>query len=122
MVATENDAAYGEDICKEEKKPEKKPKKEDLPEPKPDGKEKKDILPEFRTISMTDRSGGPLDPVLEDGEPFKLEWIDPAKHMNKEKLDSVFSRIPGGAGGAALIALVIAMLIGIIYVKNKGER
>ena len=138
VVATEEDAKLGEEICKEDKKEEKKDDKKDdkknkkkskKPE-KEEEEEEKDIgapegpgeemLPEYRTIFMADRSGGPIDDTLTDGSAVYLEWREP-QDIGKEEQTSFIDRIPGGiaglivAGSAAAAAAVAA----VIAVRRK---
>ena len=121
-VVTEADAAYGEEVCTWEDKPSK------LPDGKNNGsggsgKDKKDMLPEFRTIAMPDRSGGPLEDTLKDGNPVTLEWVEPAKHMEDVEPSSLLDRIPGGAAGLAVLILLLAAAAGVAaYAAVKHRR
>lgn len=116
-VATEEDAALGEDICEEEpKKPQKQKKKPTRDSSSSDaGGEPEEMLPEYRTISMTDRSGGPLEETLKDGTPVTLEWVEPDRHADSEAGSSFIDRIPGGiytlaaVGAAAIFAIAFAV-------------
>ena len=73
VVATEEDAKYGEDICIEDKKPEqrsRKPKKtESQSSCEPTGRPPEEMLPEYRTINMADRSGDPIEETSEGRKP-----------------------------------------------------
>lgn len=122
VVATEEDAKYGEDICIEDKKPVQKKKKKskisgmEKPEAEPE-----EILPEYRTISMVDRSGAPIEETLADGDPVTLEWIEPAKIDNAEE-ESFFDRIPGGAAGAAAVACGVLAAAGAAVFTLKRRK
>ena len=118
-IATETDAASGEDFCEEEKTDntdsgeesstaKKKTKKKTVKEPSipDDGVEEEEILPEYRTIRMEDRSGGPVKATLEDGTPVTLEWIDPARQSDDGQ--SFLDHVPGGAVGLTVIAVIAA--------------
>ncbi len=118
-IATPTDAAYGEDICVEDKKKDNG-KEKDFPDG-PD-KDEKEMLPEFRTINMTDRSGGPLEDTLKDGDPFSLEWIEPAKQQGDGQ-GSLIDRIPGGMAGLAFIAvLILAAFATAVYAAIRHKR
>ncbi len=119
VVATEEDAKYGEDICQEEKKPEQKKKqKTKKVSSKPEAPEE-ELLPEFRTINMADRSGEPIEETLKDGSPVDLEWIEP-KDTGKDEKSSFIDRIPGGMTGLAVMAAAAAAAIfAVIAAKRK---
>jgi len=120
VVATEADAKYGEDICQWDEKPAKK-KKTKTPDVKISEPEAppEEILPEYRTINMVDRSGGPIEATLKDGSPVDLEWIDPEKTDTDEE-KSFIDRIPGGmAGLAVMIAVAIAAIAAAIAAKRN---
>lgn len=126
-IATEEDAKAGEDICEEEKKDEPKKKKEKkraIPKPKPvkPQKEKEDPLPELRTIDMVDRSGPPLEPTLQDGDPVTLEWIEPGRRKDDD--ESLIDRIPGGYAGLAVIGVLAAAGIAaaVLAVRRRNEE
>ncbi len=115
-VATEKDAALGEAICKE--KEEKMPDPGKIKDPKQGG-EGEETLPEYRTINMTDRSGGPLEPTLKDGDPVTLEWVEPGKKTDADAGKGFFDHawaIPALA--AAAIALAAAL---ILILKRRRE-
>ena len=123
-VATEADAKLGEDICKEEAQKNnssnnsssKKAKTVTSKAPK----EEKEILPEERTISMTDRSGGPLEPTLKDGDPVTLEWREPGKQTDSNNEAGFFDHawaVP------ALIAAALAIGIAVVlFIRKKDEE
>lgn len=117
-IATPADAAYGEDICKEDK-----PAPEKAPDPgkaviPPDGGGD-EMLPEFRTANMTDRSGKPVEETLKDGDPVKLEWIEPGKKGNEDGKGSFFSKPAVWIGSGLLAAAIIAAVI--IAMKRREE-
>ena len=132
-VATEADAAYGEDTCEGEKKaPEKDDKKDSDKQGQGAGTADKgsgdggesEMLPEYRTISMKDRSGGPVEETLEDGTPVNLEWIEPKKYTGKGDEKSLFDQFPGGAAGLTVAGIIIAGLIAaaVVAIKNNQEE
>ncbi|MBR1985329.1 MAG: hypothetical protein IKG25_10725 [Mogibacterium sp.] len=119
VVATETDAAFGEDICKEDE-----PKKNNIkmPKIKESAESEDEMLPEYRTINMVDRSGKPIEATLEDGDPVKLEWIEP-KHNGNEEGTSFIDRIPGGVTGLVIIcAAAVAAIAGAIAAAGKKKR
>ena len=116
VIATEKDAKAGEDTCNY-----KAPKPEDDVPDGPDKPEKKDMLPEFRTISMVDRSGPPLVPTLEDGDEVYLEWIEPGRHAI-DKDATWLDRIPGGIWTLLFIVFAIAAEIAIFVYKYKKRK
>lgn len=114
VVATEADAATPEDICKA---PARKPEKQvSLPKPKNSG----DMLPEYRTIKMADRSGKPIEDTLQDGTPVSLEWIEPSKSSPESR--SFIDRIPGGYLGLAAILAAAALIVVLIIKKRVDDR
>lgn len=115
VVATEEDAKLGEDICVEKATREKTPRigRSDAPA--------EDMLPEYRTINMVDRSGAPIEETLVDGDPVTLEWIEP-KDIGKEEGRSFFDLIPGGAAGFAVIAAALAAAIAAIIIAARKKR
>ncbi len=118
VVATEEDAKLGEDICVEDQQPAKKIKMPRISDP---GESEEEGLPEYRTINMVDRSGAPIEPTLKEGDPVTLEWIEPAD-IGKEGKTSFFDRIPGGiAGAAAMAAAAIAAVAAIIYAATRKK-
>lgn len=121
-VATEADAQkFGEEICKEEPTkttPSKSSSKKVKPVT-PTTKEEKEILPEERTISMTDRSGGPLEPTLKDGDPVTLEWREPGKQTDGSKKLGFFDHawaVP------ALIAAALAIILAVVFIIRKKDE
>ncbi len=124
VVATEEDAKYGEDICIEDKKPVQKQKKQKQKTPRVSKPEEpaEEMLPEYRTINMVDRSGAPLEETLKDGSPVDLEWIEPQKAGTDER-SSFIDRIPGGITGLAVMAAVAAAaLAAVIAAKRKRKE
>ena len=121
-VATEADAKLGEDICKEENNNNnnKQNNKKVKPITPKTPKEEKEILPEERTISMTDRSGGPLEPTLKDGDPVTLEWREPGKQTDSNNEAGFFDHawaVP------ALIAAALAIGIAVVlFIRKKDEE
>lgn len=129
-VATETDAEFEDEICKEPDKPEKqkKPKKpeeeeeEEEEEPDvPDVSEPGEMLPEYRTISLSDRSGAPIEETLKDGDPVTLEWRDSGKRADADK-GSLIDRVPGRYAGLAAAAILTAALIVILIIKRRKDR
>ena len=121
VVATEADAATPEDICEAparepEKQPEE-PKKVKMPK-MPKVSESGEMLPEYRTINMADRSGKPVEDTLQDGTPVTLEWIEPSKRSSDE--GSFIDHIPGRYAGLAVILGALAALI-IILIRRRKE-
>lgn len=125
VVATEEDAKYGEDICIEDKKPDqKKPKtktKTKIPDVGKTEAPAEEMLPEYRTINMADRSGAPIEETLKDGDPVTLEWIEP-KDIGKDEEASFFDRIPGGAAGFTAMAAAVAAAAGAIIIAARRKR
>ncbi len=120
VVATEEDAKYGEDICKEDPPKKQKVKKQKQPKISTPPEEPEEMLPEYRTINMADRSGDPIEETLKDGDPVSLEWKEPAKAASEDE-KSFIDRIPGGMTGlACMAAAAAAAVVGIIIaVKRK---
>ena len=80
-----------------------------------------ETLPEFKTIKMLDRSGGPLEETLKEGDPVTLEWR--ALRRNASNRNSSFlSRIPGGALSLAAIAAAGAAAIYVIVRRKKEQE
>lgn len=117
VVATEEDAKLGEDICKEDRKPEPgfSPGFSGTEAPEDE------MLPEYRTINMVDRSGAPLEKTLADGSPVSLEWIEPKKAVNGEGL-SWIDHIPGGPAGLAAMAAAAAAATAVIVIAAKRRH
>ena len=132
VVATEKDSKYVEEICEAKKEaskeettaettvqpqtvaPVKKPKTPKAVTPP------EEELPEFKTIKMYDRSGGPLEETLKDGDPVTLTWITPKGNSTSKK--SFFDRIPGGALGLAAIAAAGALTAFVIIKRKKSSE
>lgn len=116
-IATPADAALGEEICEEEEEP--APAEESGEEAAPRGVKALpagggpagEMLPEFRTANMIDRSGKPVEETLKDGEPVKLEWIEPGKKGDREGKASIFRSMPAVLICSVLIAAALAVLI-----------
>ena len=129
-IATKGDAEKEEEICEAIKEEEtqataaqeaqpaaktKKPKVPKVPEVK------EDPLPEFRTIKMTDRSGGPLEETLKDGDPVTLKWIEPGHKADSEGKTGFFSHMPGKILGLVLIALALAVILFAIIAARRKD-
>ena len=125
VIATDKDAEYIEEIC-EPVKEEVKEEASEQPKPAAPVKTPKvpkvtapeETLPEFKTIKMYDRSGGPLEETLKDGDPVTLEWIAPKGNANKK---TFLDYIPGGALGLAAIAAAGALIAFVIVKKKKDS-
>ncbi|MBE6040725.1 MAG: hypothetical protein E7219_07180 [Clostridiales bacterium] len=128
VVATDNDAKYEPSICEEAEvvtpettETQTTPKKTAIPKiPKP----KEDPLPENRTIKMTDRSGGPLEPVLKDGDPVTLEWIDASNKHDKADSGNVedeSSKQRVLAIAAIIAAAVLAAIVALIRKRSQND-
>ena len=125
VIATDKDAEYIEEICEPV---EEEVKEEASEQPKPAAPVKtpkvpkvtapEETLPEFKTIKMYDRSGGPLEETLKDGDPVTLEWIAPKGNANKK---TFLDYIPGGALGLAAIAAAGALIAFVIVKKKKDS-
>lgn len=135
-VATETDAAYGEEICEEDKTDNKTDNKTDTNKNNNNKKQKKssvsksynkggapaeEMLPEYRTINMADRSGEPVEDTLQDGTPVTLEWIEPDKYDSQGGTTWI-DRIPGRYYGLAVIAATLAALIFLIIRRRKKDE
>lgn len=110
-VASKADADAVEKICREPKVKDKGEK-----EPGAGKADKGDMLPEYRTISMTDRSGPPLEETLKDGTPVTLEWIEPDKHDDEDRKSALVYL----KALACLTAAAAAVTIAAIRRKRKG--
>ena len=133
-VATESDiekAEKDEAACEAKKEESKtEPAAEEQPQaaapavkkPKaPKATAPEETLPEFKTIKMLDRSGGPLEETLKEGDPVTLEWR--ALRRNASNRNSSFlSRIPGGALSLAAIAAAGAAAIYVIVRRKKEQE
>jgi hypothetical protein len=133
-IATESDiekAKKDEAACEAKKEESKtEPAAEEQPQaaapavkkPKaPKATAPEETLPEFKTIKMLDRSGGPLEETLKEGDPVTLEWR--ALRRNASNRNSSFlSRIPGGALSLAAIAAAGAAAIYVIVRRKKEQE
>ena len=101
------------------------PGKQSYKEPKNEGgaSEPEEILPEYRTINMTDRSGAPVPAVLLDGDPVTLTWEEPNTGiLDVDEKSSLIDSIPGGyASLAASLAILLAGIIAILKRRNSEE-
>ena len=118
-VATEADAATPEDICEAPAVKPPKQKTESIPSGAGDSE---DMLPEYRTISMTDRSGPPVEDTLQDGDPVTLEWIEPSKRASDPEKKSFIDYIPGRYAGLAVMLAALAALIILIIRRRKEDE
>ena len=107
VVATEADAAFGEDICKDDQPKQTTPK---IPKGGGDSGAEDEMLPEYRTINMVDRSGKPIESTLKEGEPVTLEWVEPKNNSGNEE-SSFMDRVPGGIAGLAVMGVVAAAAV-----------
>ena len=122
VVATEKDAAIGEDICKGDQ-----PKAADteipagIPVISESVESESEMLPEYRTINMVDRSGKPVKATLEEGDPVKLEWIEQKNNKGNEDRGSFTDRVPGGITGLVIIcaAASAAVIAAAVALKKK---
>ena len=119
-VATEADAASGEDICEAPETKPGKQKKMSMPSMK-GGSGPEDMLPEYRTIRMSDRSGAPVRDTLEDGTPVTLEWIDPKKDPSGDAERSFIDHIPGRYAGLALMPAAAAGIMVFAIARRKRD-
>ena len=122
VIVRDEDAGVTEDECDpvEPALPEE-PEIPEMPEI-PDIAEPTEMLPEYRKIDMVDKSGAPLTPVLEDGEPVELTWIEPKNTIDPEKAKNWIESFPGGEiGFGGLIAALAAAGIGIFVTVRKRE-
>ena len=117
VVAAAADAKQMPAYCEESKQSEEEEKI--APEPS----EPEEILPEYRTISMTDRSGAPVPTVLEDGEPVNLTWEDSKQSsQDSDEKTKLIDSIPGGiASLAGAFAILMAGLIAILKRRSSKE-
>ena len=125
VIVADEDAAVTEDECEavEPALPEE-PEIPEIPEIEiPDISEPTEMLPEYRKIDMVDKSGAPLTPVLEDGEPVELVWIEPNNTIDPEKAKNWIEAFPGGwIGLGGLIAALAAIGIGVFVTMRKREE
>lgn len=122
VIVRDEDAGVTEDECDpvEPALPEE-PEIPEMPEI-PDISVPAEMLPEYRKIDMVDKSGAPLTPVLEDGEPVELTWIEPNNTIDPEKAKNWIESFPGGEiGFGGLIAALAAAGIGIFVTVRKRE-
>ena len=68
---------------------------------------------------MYDRSGGPLEETLKDGDPVTLEWRAPKAASSKK---SFLDHIPGGALSLAALAAAGAAAVFVIVKKKKESK
>lgn len=120
VVATEKDAAFGEDICKEDQPKQNSPIV--LPQVNEAPAAEDEMLPEYRTINMVDRSGKPVESTLKDGEPVTLEWKEPKNNSGNEDA-SFIDRVPGGIAGLAALGTVAAaaVIAAVVIARNKKK-
>lgn len=119
-VATEKDAGLGEEICEDKSSDSgSDEKKGKLKIPKDTGAEK-ELLPEERTISMADRSGGPLEPTLIDGNPVTLEWIESGRQTGAGNGQGAALKWAIPAGIAGILTLGAAAFL--IARSRRGEK
>jgi len=125
VIVADEDAAVTEDECEavEPALPEE-PEIPEIPEMEiPDISEPTEMLPEYRKIDMVDKSGAPLTPVLEDGEPVELVWIEPNNTIDPEKAKNWIEAFPGGwIGLGGMIAALAAIGIGVFVTMRKREE
>ena len=123
VVSTKSDAAAGEDMCKEDKSKTGKNKTPTLPDMDDSEDAEDEMLPEYRTITMVDRSGKPIEATLEDGDPVKLEWVEQKNNSGDEEGASFIDRIPGGVTGLVIIcAAAAAAVIAAVVMAGKKKR
>ena len=128
-IVADEDADKTEDICEAEKKDDTPPATQPPAAVKPPAVKKlpkvtapKEELPEFKTIKMVNRAGGPIEETLKDGEPVTLTWRESGMHADDGKKESLIGRIPGGILGLILIAAALAGLIAVLYrMQQKRE-
>lgn len=129
VVANEKDAGAKEDICIAEKK-EETPASAPVSQPAASKKKvtapkapaaPEEELPEFKTIKMLNRAGGPLEETLKDGTPVTLTWKDVGKRIDDGKT-GFFSHIVGGFIGFILILIAITCLLASLAVAIKRRR
>ena len=117
VVATKSDAKLSEDSCGDVAAPViDEPESEEVDDEDDaddDEKEPKELLPEFRTISMTDRSGMPLESPLQDGTPVTLTWKDPAKHTDHKRSPLFY------LGGLAILAAAAAAVTAVVRIRRR---
>lgn len=118
IVATKADAKTADFVCED-------PNADDAaeePAEEPVAAEPEEILPEYRTIYMEDRTGAPIEATLKDGEKVNLKWIEPGSRSDGED-SSPIDRVPGGiAGILAIAALIIAAVAGTVVAAKRKKR
>ena len=123
VVATDADAAIGEDFCKGEQQPKSENIKipTEIPSVSESVDSESEMLPEYRTINMVDRSGKPVKATLEEGDPVKLEWIEQKNNKGNEDRGSFTDRVPGGITGLVIIcaAASAAVIAAAVALKKK---
>lgn len=113
VVATKADASEEDDSCREDRTADRGDKDGD----EGDGDPGEEMLPEFRTIAMTDREGPPLEKTLEDGTPVTLTWEEPEKHADSPERP-VTHYLPAALAGLGLIAAAAA----VVAVRKRKNR
>ena len=116
VVATEEDAKVEEDRCKEDP-----PKPVKVPSVKSDAASDDEMLPEYRTITLVDRSGAPIEKTLKDGDPVTLEWREPGKTRSDDG-SSFIDRIPGGIAGLAVLGAAAAAAVAAAVISARRRR
>ena len=79
--------------------------------------EPEEMLPEYRTIEMLDRSGGPIPAVLLDGSPVTLTWQDVKKDSSGDDGEKKFAGL--SIKHIAGLALIVAFLIALIAIISR---
>ncbi len=124
VIVADEDAGAAEDECEpvEPALPEE-PEVPEMPEIViPDISEPTEILPEYRKIDMVDKSGAPLTPLLEEGEPVELTWIEPKNTIDPEKAKNWIESFPGGEiGFGGLMAAITAACIAAFIVNRRKD-
>ena len=116
VVAAAADAKEMPGYCVPGKQSYKAPKNEAV------ASEPEEILPEYRTISMPDRSGAPIPASLQDGKPVTLTWEDSKRSVSDGgDNSSLIDTIPGGL---VSLAVVFAILLAgaIIILKRRSLK
>jgi hypothetical protein len=70
---------------------------------------------------MVDRSGGPIEDTLKDGDPVTLEWIEPSKHPNNGG-GAFYDHLPGGILSVIGLAGLAGLLIFLIVRKKQRQE
>ena len=114
IVTTKADAEAVEEICEYDLPEQEEAAEEAVPS------EPEEILPEYRTIAMTDRSGPALEATLQDGKPVTLEWIEPGKSKDEPGTgDFMSTKLAPALGLAAICACALAL---IAFKRRKKEQ